>query len=59
MLVIADSGGAASDIYAYCCPDSPRYKKPIAAGGNRDPNPNPNANPNPKPPPKPKPQLQP
>ena len=54
MLVIADSGGAASDIYAYCCPDSPDYKKPIAAGGNRDPNPKPTPKPNPEPLPKPK-----
>jgi len=35
VLIIAGSGGAAGDIYQYCCPDSPGYKVPIEAGGTR------------------------
>ena len=35
VLVIAKSGGAASDIWRYCCP-GPNYLKPIEAGGERD-----------------------
>ena len=36
MLVIAESGGAASDIYHYCCPESDKYLQPIEAGSERD-----------------------
>ena len=32
VLVIAESGGAASDIYDYCCPESDKYLQPIEAG---------------------------
>ena len=36
VLVIAETGGAASDIYLYCSPESPAYLKPIEAGSTRN-----------------------
>ena len=36
VLVIAESGGAASDIYRYCCPESETYLELPTVDGRRD-----------------------